>query len=326
MKLHLRVLPDADLVPKTYTGSVIKTLGLVKVSVRCAEKYVHNFSFVVVKTDSNTMGLDLFDALGYRIDVPYHNADVCHSCSTNRLDVNSVSSLPEHRFRAMFSDFVHKPMVDSTVVPRAQAMRRVPIALQDEVAQELKRMVYDGILEPIDAGEWVSNMVVVWKLIGGVRICRYLTDVNRAIIPDRFPLPTIAELSRNMADAKVFSIIDLRQDYLQVSLDPESRYLTSMISPLGLMQWTRFPPGMCSAPSCFNKIISVILKDCDGVVNVLDDILVGGHTVKEHDDRLPKVLCRLRDDHVRLHGEKTVFGVAELDFVGLHVNEHGVSP
>ena len=34
MKLHLRVLPDADLVLKTYTGSVIKTLGLVKESVQ----------------------------------------------------------------------------------------------------------------------------------------------------------------------------------------------------------------------------------------------------------------------------------------------------
>ena len=336
MKLHLRVLPDVDLVLKTYTGSVIKTLGIVKASVQCADKYVHNFSFVVVKTGSNIMGLDLFDALGYRIGVPYHNENVCHSCSTNRVGVNSVSSLSEHRFRAIFSDlfkqpevilgFVHKPMVDSTVVPRAQAMRRVPIALHDDVAQELKRMVDDGILEPIDAGEWVSNMVVVRKPTGGVRICCDLTDVNRAIIPDRFPLPTIAELSCNMAGAKVFSKIDLRQGYLQVSLDPESRYLTSMITPLGLMQWTRLPPGMCSAPSCFQKIISVILKDCDGVVNLLDDILVGGRTVKEHDDRLFKVLCRLRDAHVRLHGEKTVFGVAELDFVGLHVTEHGVSP
>jgi hypothetical protein len=41
---------------------------------------------------------------------------------------------------------------------------------------------------------------------------------------------------------------------------------------------------------------------------------------------LHKVLCRLRDANVRLHADKTVFGVQELDFAGYHISGDGVSP
>jgi hypothetical protein len=47
----------------------------------------------------------------------------------------------------------------------------VPIALQEEVSNELARMVSEGIIEPTDASKWVSSMVVLPKAAGGVRIC-----------------------------------------------------------------------------------------------------------------------------------------------------------
>ena len=95
-------------------------------------------------------------------------------------------------------------------------------------------------------------MVVVHKPNGDVRICCDLTDVNRAIIPDRYSLPTIEELSMVMSGSTVLSKIDLKQSYLQVLLDVDSRHLTAMICPgIGLVQWCKLPPGLCSAPSCF---------------------------------------------------------------------------
>ena len=100
------------------------------------------------------------------------------------------------------------------MVLRSQAMRRVPIALQDEVNKELGRIVNEGILEPIDASVWVSNMVVVRKPTGGVRICCDLTEVNKAVVADKYPLPTIEDLSRDMAGAKFFSKLDLKWGYL----------------------------------------------------------------------------------------------------------------
>ena len=83
-------------------------------------------------------------------------------------------------------------------------------------------MVRDGVLKQIDAADWVSNMVVADKSNGSIRICVGLTSVNKAIIPDRYPLPTIDELGEFIATSRVFSKIDLRWDYLQVKLHESS--------------------------------------------------------------------------------------------------------
>ncbi len=152
-RLQLTVIrPDVDVSLKTYTGAVVNTLGVVRAAVQCSSRHVANFTFVVVKTGANIMGLDLFEALGYSIDIPScHNADSCMQCQCNRVE----ASVFEHRFKTEFAElfnppeiivgFVHKPKVDSSVVPRGQALRRVPIALQGEVIQELNRMVDEGM-------------------------------------------------------------------------------------------------------------------------------------------------------------------------------------
>ena len=99
-----------------------------------------------------------------------------------------------------------------SIQPVAQPMRRVPLAHKEAVEKELKRMESEDILEKIDSSPWVSNMVLQWKDKGrgDLRICADLREPNKAIIPDRYPLPTIEELSEQFAGSKFFSKIDLK--------------------------------------------------------------------------------------------------------------------
>jgi hypothetical protein len=85
------------------------------------------------------------------------------------------------------------------------------------------------------------------------------------------------------------------------------RHMMAMITPLGLLQWTRLPMELCSAPSCFQKILAQILKGCQGTVHLIDDIIICGCTLAEHDDRLRKVLIRLRKYNFMLSVEKALF-------------------
>ena len=80
-------------------------------------------------------------------------------------------------------------------------------------------------------------MVVAHKSNGAMSICVDLTNVNEAIVPDSYPLPTIDELDEFFACSRVFSKIDLRWGYLQVKLHESSRHLTSKIIPFGLYVW-----------------------------------------------------------------------------------------
>ena len=227
---------------------------------------------------------------------------------------------------ATIKHFVHKPTIDRTIRPCSQPYRRVPIALEDPVKTELQRMEREGIIEKIDSSPWVSNMVVVRKPDGGVRICCDLSLVNKAVIADRYPLPTLEELTTDFAGARFFTKLDLKWGYLQVELHMSTRDITGMVTPLGLFRWTRMPFGLSSAPSAFQKIIAIIIKDCDGAKNLLDDIAVWGRTKAEHDDRLDHVLRRLHRYNVRLNPDKCLFGVQEMDFIGHHFSVGGVKP
>jgi len=130
--------------------------------------------------------------------------------------------------------FLHKPRIDYNVRPVVQAQRRIPLALLEKVEAEIRRMHESDVLEPIDSSRWVSNMVVVPKANGDVRICCDLSDLNKAVIYDRYPLPTIDELSKFFSGATVFSKVDLKWGYLQVLLHSFVCHLTAIITPLGL--------------------------------------------------------------------------------------------
>ncbi len=87
-------------------------------------------------------------------------------------------------------DISHRPNISLDVRPVSQPLRRLPLSRQDKVNAELDRMVREGVPEKIDSSQWVSNMVVVPKPNGSVRICGDFRQVNKAIPPDKSPLPT----------------------------------------------------------------------------------------------------------------------------------------
>ena len=62
--------------------------------------------------------------------------------------------------------------IDETVPPKILPCRKVPLAIRDDVKKELDRLVEKGVLVPVtEPTEWVSQMAVVHKRVGKLRIC-----------------------------------------------------------------------------------------------------------------------------------------------------------
>lgn len=77
---------------------------------------------------------------------------------------------------------------------------------------------------------------------------------------------------------------------LQIELVKESAKLTTFITPFGYFRFNRLPFGIMSAPEHFlSEIVSVL----EGVVCLVDDVLVYGKMQEEHNQRLEAVLNRL---------------------------------
>ena len=159
-----------------------------------------------------------------------------------------------------------------------------------------------------------------------LQVCLDLTAMNRAIIPKVYPLPTMEELTSQLAGSTIFSKIDLKWGYLQVQLAEDSRYLIIYIVPdLGVFRYTRLCLGICSEPNAFQQIVKDITIGLDGCVNLFDDILVHSKDRAEHDKPLRVILQHLSDHCATFNADKSVLGANAVDFDSLRFPANGVS-
>lgn len=68
------------------------------------------------------------------------------------------------------------------------------------------------------------------------------------------------------------------------------------------------------------------MSDCEGCFNFIDDILVYGSSIEEHDRHLEKVLEKLAEHNVGLNESKCKFRVSTIDFLGHRLSEKGIEP
>ena len=139
-------------------------------------------------------------------------------------------------------------------------------------------------------------------------------------------MPTVDEVLGQVSGGQVFSKLDANSGFWQVPLGPDSQLLTTFITSFGRYCFQKLPFGITSAPEIFQKRMSEILDGLDGVVCLIDDMLIFGATQDEHDRRLHSVLSRLQAAHITLNRDKCVFSVMSIDFLGVRLSPSGIQP
>ena len=100
--------------------------------------------------------------------------------------------------------------------------------------------------------------------------------------------------------------------FWQIPLAKESRQLTTFITPFGCYAFNKLPFGISSAPEHYQKRMSQILEGLEGVVCLVDDILVVGCDQQHHDARLFEVLGRIHQAGVTLNSDKCFFSRSKI--------------
>lgn len=107
----------------------------------------------------------------------------------------------------------------------------------------------------------------------------------------------------------------LLPSFHQVKLSEESRELTTFITPMGRFCFQRLPFGICSAPEYFERQMSRISEGLEGVVSMIDDILVF------------RALQHLEEGGIELNRKKCTFSANQVKFLGVFlVSAQGISP
>ena len=138
-------------------------------------------------------------------------------------------------------------------------------------------------------------------------------------------MPTTDGFVAYLSGSTVFSKLDLKAGYHHIELAPESRYLTTFSTHIGLFRYKRLDFGVCSASEVFQNQIRLSLQGLDGVINVGDDILIHGKTQKEHNRWLESILLRLRDTILTLNSEKYEYNKSSITFYGFIFSKGGLS-
>ena len=165
-------------------------------------------------------------------------------------------------------------------------------------------------------------MVVVPKKNGTLRICLDPKDLNKAILREHYPLPTIEDIATRLHGAKLFTILDVHCGFWHVPLGEPSSFLTTFYTPFGRYRWKRMPFGICSAPEVFQRRMHQLIEGLRGVEVVADDFVVVGFGDTEekasvdHDQNVDAFLQRCEERGLKLNLEKVQLRKKEVPFIG----------
>jgi hypothetical protein len=209
---------------------------------------------------------------------------------------------------------------------------RLAEAHKDEIDKQVVQMLDEGIIRPSQS-EWNFPLLVVPKKMDASgekkwRICIDFRRLNDVTVGDSYPLPNVQDILDKVGRARYFSALDCASGYLQVPLKPEDRCKTAFSTPSGHYEYVRMPFGLKSAPATYQRMMNAVLRDSIGnrCMVYMDDIIVMGETLEEHNDKLREVFSHLKQWNIKIEPDKCEFLKIELNYLGHVITAEGIKP
>lgn len=311
---HKVELAASKRILKTYSNHYIKpvgtaTLNLTHKGITISEK----FEIVNLKQE-NVISGETAEKLGLLARLSTIDSD---KLTTEFPDINKTTGTLPGEYQIKL-----KPGVTGVI----HAPRRQPLALKDRIIAKLKEMEqHEHITRVEQPTDWVSSMTV--SLRGDkVRICLDPTDLNKAIQREHYPMKTIDEIAAEIPGTTVFSTLDAKNGFMQIKLDEASSLLTTFNTPIGRYRWLRLPFGVSCAPEVYQRIMDNMLEGISGAHAVIDDILIAGKSIQDHDRILRRVIERATKYNLQLNLEKTRLRQSQVTYVGHVITKDGLKP
>nr|GEY86343.1 putative reverse transcriptase domain-containing protein [Tanacetum cinerariifolium] len=182
------------------------------------------------------------------------------------------------------------------LVPGAALVARAPYRLAPAEMQELSTHLQElsdkGFIRP-SSSPWGTPVMFVKKKDGSFRMCIDYHELNKLTVKNRYPLPRIDDLFDQLQGSRVYSKIDLRSGYHQLSVREEDIPKTAFMTH-----------GF--------------------VIVFIDDILIYSKNRKEHEGHLKFILKLLKDEELYAKFLKCEFWLLNIQFLGHVVDSEGI--
>lgn len=123
---------------------------------------------------------------------------------------------------------------------------------------------------------FVSSLIFVRKKDYSSRMCVDYIYLNVMRVKHDYPIPIIDEQLHELHRARVFSKVDLRSGYFQISIKAYDFYLTTFHTHNGHYKFKLMPFGLCNAPTTFQSLMNQIFRlySRKFVLVFFDDIMI----------------------------------------------------
>ncbi|KAK2709280.1 hypothetical protein QYM36_013070 [Artemia franciscana] len=279
-KMHpqpkLRPTPD---ILTSYTGESLKVAGTCQLEVQYKNRELQIHKFYEVDTDKRPILSRQTSVLLNLIKLIYNIEQTPVASTTDEILVE---------YKDVFEGIGEMPgkckiHLKPGAIPSVQPPRKVPLAIQDKLKNELEQLVSLRTIEKVtEPTEWVNSMVVVQKPNGNIRIYLDPVELNKWIQRPHYPIPTFDDIANKCHGAQNLFKLDARNGYWLMVLDDASSDLTMFNTMFGRFKWRRYPFGIISAQDEYQRWMEEAFEGL-GLGLIVDDIAGIGTSKEDHD-------------------------------------------
>ena len=208
---------------------------------------------------------------------------------------------------------------------RTQSRRQSP-EIKEFVRKEVDSLLERSIIEK-SKSPWRAQVVVA-KNKNKLRMCiDYASTINSFSEFDAYPMPAMDDILEKIGRWKYFTVLDLKGAFNQIPLPESERQFTAFEANGELYQFRFVPFGITNGVPVCQRVVQNIFSDfSDFMASWVDDLVIGGVTKAEHDERLSKVLTRAKEANLVFNPQKCSFGVKEIVYLGHTLTNGQISP
>ena len=206
----------------------------------------------------------------------------------------------------------------------------IPVTLQKVVDNQITSWLNSGTIKMTKtSSDWNSPLLVVKKHTSAneqqkYRVCLDPRHINSKLLDDKYPIPLLRDLLDEANGAQIFSSLDLEASYHQFFINESDQKKTCFCWRNIQYNFIGAPFGLKTLTSCFQRVMSQLLKDLPFTISFVDDIIVFSASPEEHIFHLQKTIQKLTDANLTLNLNKCKFGYKKIHVLGHYLSAEGI--